>query len=551
MPRVPEYTPMQGLDTSPPMNRSGVQASAEAFGAGAARGLAQQGAAISQLGDVLMRVGRDVFEIDERMSQIAAQKALAKTRAETMQLLTDPETGYMHKTGEAAVQARQQYLDQYDQIVRTNAAGLRPHAQELYARFVAAHKTSDIAAINTHAGRELEKSHVSTLQTLETQCYSVAANSFSDDGQLQTSFDNLMANVEAMNTVTGRDKDFGKIEAATQYWTANVKANMANGYFEDALARVAQMDAAGLPGADELRQAINTARERQHIITYHERDAEITETIAGLADVDTPDTITGAYDTEIMRIKQMEAAGELTPQAAARLAAKVENAQRIQLARITRLWDAAQRDDELQAKRELSDTSFVLRSGVEQLVIDGAAPQDIKDAIEDARPQCTKTDAAALRTIEKRLANTERMTALDDEVRLWQGKVREAAIAAEREGFETDDLEWGDLFFDTQQMVVGMQHDLAQWANKHKDEGLLAFREYAQKWVDKISSYSDMTYFQRIYQPRGGFPEETGTEEDRALADEILGDEWLEETIDGKKYLVNPASGRVKTVEGE
>ena len=81
MARVPEYQQMIGEPAVPDV-RTRVQASPADFGAARDQALEGLGATVEQFGQEMAR-------LDEHLSQVAAQKAFEKTRAQSMAIMTE------------------------------------------------------------------------------------------------------------------------------------------------------------------------------------------------------------------------------------------------------------------------------------------------------------------------------------------------------------------------------------------------------------------------------------------------------------------------------
>jgi len=155
MPRVPTYDGLQvGANTLPQVRLSIPDAP------DAGRGLQEFGQNLSRAGSVMSKLA---LEKAQQAAQVKLNDVMNQAVAEKLRLTYDPEAGYVHLKGEAAITGQdgkpraQQYQEQYEQFLSRLEAGLGNDLQrEAFRARAGELKNQFQNGLAAHASREFE-----------------------------------------------------------------------------------------------------------------------------------------------------------------------------------------------------------------------------------------------------------------------------------------------------------------------------------------------------------------------------------------------------------
>ena len=331
MARVPEYQQMIGEPAVPDV-RTRVQASPADFGAARDQALEGLGATVEQFGQEMAR-------LDEHLSQVAAQKAFEKTRAQSMAIMTE----FGNLEGDNAVNALAGTQAKLEQAARQNSDGLNPYANQLYDRFVTPHLSADINAAVDHAAREGKRSEIATKQNILEQSVAAFASSATFPDQIRTAEDTAKATSESLDRMHGRPRGTTWQLLHDKLWGLKITAHLAAGEFVNASTAAGEL----YKGRDEAEKRIETASKlwvaKLQRDTYTAAEGQAMLAIDAASQADTPDGIWKAYESATDTVNTMIKSGNMVEGKGEKLIAAMEKTQIVQLTKLKHDGDLEQR----------------------------------------------------------------------------------------------------------------------------------------------------------------------------------------------------------------
>lgn len=163
MPIVPAYQRDQKLRPNYQANWT-VRANAEHFGAAIGRGLKGLGAGIHEANDA-------IANIRKLQADAVAKKAATEAKAETRELLHDPEKGYLNKKGSEAVEGQARFERELEEVTRKYTRDMPPssrkqfdalHDRTIEQRKITGikHKTNEATSVIRESSKFVMNDHV-------------------------------------------------------------------------------------------------------------------------------------------------------------------------------------------------------------------------------------------------------------------------------------------------------------------------------------------------------------------------------------------------------